>query len=161
MYFMYFLLKASICCLFRVAPDKIVWEQNQRKFFLEAGDLQVSSSNIATGDGEEKRAEDFETQKVQGKERETKHLLSGNKQNFSKSALVLQWKDLVRAKWWDPKAHTFLAANLLTAAWSKLLQMRGVAQVQMAPWQQVYRTGYRTLDYFLCCFWEVCSPHYS
>lgn len=35
-----------------------------------------------------------------------------------------------------------------SAAWSKLLQTKGVAQVQTAPWQQAYRTGYRHVGLF-------------
>lgn len=57
------------CCLFKAAPDKLGLKENQRKSFLEAGDLQVSSSKPVTGNGNKKRVEDFETEKVKGKER--------------------------------------------------------------------------------------------
>lgn len=55
--------------MFKAAPDKLGLKENQRKSFLEAGDLQVSSSKPVTGNGNKKRVEDFEREKVKGKEK--------------------------------------------------------------------------------------------
>lgn len=78
---------------------------------------------------------------------------------------VLLRKDLVRAKQQDPKAYTFLAtipSLTPSAPWSKLLQMRRAAHVQMIPWQWACKNRYRlSLDYLPCFLGEVCSPCHS
>lgn len=60
---------------------------------MKAGDFQGSSTKPVTAKGNKKRVEGFETEKGKYKERETKCVLSGNRQNFSRSALIRATKE--------------------------------------------------------------------